>query len=40
MTRAFAVMCLLALTACGADAPPEKPGVTVTGDAQMGVVIE
>jgi hypothetical protein len=28
---------LLALAACGAEGDPVKPGVTVTGEAQMGV---
>ena len=29
---------LLALTACGADGPPRPKGVTVTGEARIGVV--
>ena len=31
----------LFLAACGADGPPQppaKPGITVTGDAQIGIV--
>ncbi|WP_435257351.1 hypothetical protein ACSBLW_14685 [Thioclava sp. FR2] len=31
---------LLALAACGADGAPETPGATISGDAQVGVVIE
>jgi len=38
--RPVAVLCLLALAACGADAPPEKPGVKVSGEARVGVVLK
>lgn len=34
---------LLSLAACGADGdpqPPSKSGVTVSGDAQIGVVVK
>ncbi|WP_185968380.1 lipoprotein [Paracoccus sp. M683] len=45
MTRLLALIALTALAACGVDGPPERPaghveqqlGVTVTGDAQIGV---
>lgn len=33
----------LALAACGADGPPEpptKPGISVTGEAEIGVVMK
>lgn len=33
----------LALSACGADGepqPPTKPGISVTGEAQIGVVVK
>jgi len=35
----LALLCLLALAACGVDGAPQPPadGVTVTGSAQMGV---
>ncbi|MDR7126237.1 argininosuccinate lyase [Pseudotabrizicola sp. 4114] len=42
MTRlVFAVLALGALAACGADGAPERPtpGVAVTGDARVGVVL-
>jgi hypothetical protein len=41
MKRAL-FLALLTLTACGADGTPTapvQPGVTVTGEAQMGVVV-
>ena len=42
MTRLFALAVMLALTACGADGPPQapgmEPGVSVTGTARIGVV--
>ncbi len=42
--RAFAVLCLLTLAACGADGAPERPtattGVTLSGDVQAGVVVQ
>ncbi|MEF3048929.1 hypothetical protein [Pseudotabrizicola sp. L79] len=41
--RIFAVIGLIVLSACGADGPPETPakavGVSVSGDAQLGVVV-
>ena len=33
----------LALAACGADGPPEKPistGITLSGETQVGVVVK
>lgn len=37
----LSIIALLGLTACGADGPPErptpKPGVTVSGEAAIGV---
>lgn len=38
----FALIACLLLAACGADGapePPSKSGVTLTGEAQVGVVI-
>jgi hypothetical protein len=42
MTRLSLIACLL-LVGCGAEGPPQKPaepGVTVSGDAQIGVVVK
>ena len=43
MPRLILVACL-ALAACGADGAPEKPaaktGITVSGDARIGVVVK
>jgi hypothetical protein len=41
MTRIVAMMALLTLAACGADTAPTvgEPGVTVSGEAQVGVVV-
>ena len=38
MTR-LALLCLLALSACGVDGAPQPPasGVTVTGSAEIGI---
>lgn len=35
----FALFALFTLNACGADAPPTPPdgGITITGEARMGV---
>ena len=44
MVRRLAFALAMALSGCGVDGPPEvphaadEPGVTVTGDARMGVV--
>lgn len=45
--RSLALFCLLTLAACGADGAPERPlaataatGVTLSGDAQVGVVVK
>lgn len=41
MPRLFLLACL-ALAACGADGPPEAPvksGVTISGEASVGVVM-
>ena len=41
MPRLLLLACL-ALAACGADGPPEPPtksGISVTGEAEIGVVI-
>ncbi len=41
MPRLLLLACL-ALAACGADGPPEKPanpGITISGEAQVGVVV-
>ncbi len=39
--RPLALIALLTLTACGADAPPERPepetSITITGEAAVGV---
>jgi predicted small lipoprotein YifL len=38
-----ALLACLTLAACGADGPPQPPsksGVTVSGDAQIGVVVK
>ncbi len=38
-----ALMSCLTLAACGADGapePPSKSGVTISGDAQIGVVVK
>ncbi len=40
MTRLILIACLL-LAACGVDGPPEPPapsGLTLSGDAQIGIV--
>lgn len=34
----IALMLVLTLAACGADGPPERPGVAVQGQADIGVV--
>lgn len=42
MSRMILVACL-ALAACGADGEPQaptKPGLTVSGEAQIGVVVK
>ena len=42
MSRLIILACL-ALAACGADGPPETPsksGVTISGEATIGVVID
>jgi predicted small lipoprotein YifL len=42
MPRLLLLACLT-LAACGADGPPEPPtksGITVTGEAQIGVVMK
>ena len=41
LRAAMALCACLVLVACGADGepqPPAKPGVTVTGDARIGIV--
>jgi hypothetical protein len=41
MIRLLALPALALLAACGADGapqPPAKPGITISGDAQIGVV--
>lgn len=40
MTRILAALCLMSLAACGADGTPETPGVTLSGEASMGVVVK
>lgn len=40
--RRLLLLAALAVAACGADGapePPTKPGITVTGEAEIGVVI-
>ncbi len=32
------ILILALLSACGADGAPEKPGVTLTGEASIGIV--
>lgn len=39
MRALSALLILLALAACGADGEPTAPGVSVSGDARMGVVV-
>jgi predicted small lipoprotein YifL len=42
MPRLFLLACL-ALAACGADGPPEPPtqaGISLSGEAQIGVVVK
>jgi hypothetical protein len=41
MTRIVAMLALLTLVACGADTAPSvgEPGLTVSGDAEVGVVV-
>jgi predicted small lipoprotein YifL len=42
MPRLFLLACLT-LAACGADGPPEPPsksGLSLTGEAQIGVVLK
>ncbi|WP_294981178.1 hypothetical protein [Tabrizicola sp.] len=42
MPRLLLLACL-ALAACGADGPPEKPattGLAISGEAQVGVVVK
>lgn len=41
MTRLLALISLALIAACGADGPPQAPaakGVTISGDAQIGIV--
>lgn len=38
MRRLAALLALAALAACGADGPPVKPGLTIEGEAQIGIV--
>ena len=42
MMRFATILALLALAACGVDGAPKAPapGVTMTGDASVGVVTE
>ena len=35
----FAVIILAALSACGADGEPRSPGLTVSGEARVGVTV-
>jgi hypothetical protein len=43
MTRTLAMLAMLTLAACGADGAPSSPspeaGVSFTGDARLGVVV-
>jgi ABC-type glycerol-3-phosphate transport system substrate-binding protein len=40
MTRVMMMLAALTLAACGADgAPSAEPGLTVSGEAQVGVVV-
>ena len=39
MRALFALLVTLALAACGADGAPTAPGVTVSGEAQVGIVV-
>lgn len=32
------LLILVFLSACGADGPPQKPGLTVSGEARIGIV--
>jgi hypothetical protein len=41
MQRCCILACLALLAACGADGepqPPVTPGITISGDAQVGIV--
>ncbi len=40
MTRPMLILCVLLLASCGADGEPTKPGVTLRGEAEVGVVVK
>jgi hypothetical protein len=40
MTRIGLILSLLLLAACGADGKPTAPGVTLSGEAEVGVVMK
>jgi hypothetical protein len=40
MTRYAVTLCLILLAACGADGVPQKPGLAVTGEVGVGVVLK
>jgi hypothetical protein len=40
MTRIGLILSLLLLVACGADGEPTAPGVTLSGEAEIGVVMK
>lgn len=46
MIRITCIMALLALAACGVDGAPERPakpaqsGITISGDARIGIATE
>ncbi len=40
MTRSTFMLCLFVLAACGADGEPKKPGLAVSGEVGVGVVLK
>jgi hypothetical protein len=40
MTRIVLILSALFLASCGADGEPTTPGVTLSGEAEVGVVLK
>jgi hypothetical protein len=38
--RSLALIAVLILSACGADGPPQRPGVSVGGEVQIGMAFD